>query len=127
MKTVVAKKLLGIKEDNKINFNEHLDGIIKKASRKVSSLSRIFHFMNLTKRHFLMNSLFTLQFSYCPLIWVCPGRTVKNKINKLHERCLRIVYNDKNSSFKYILEIDKSAPIHIKNLQVVTKRNFQGL
>ena len=45
-----CKKLLGVKVDNKLNFNEHLDGIIKKASRKVSTLSRIFPFMDLTKR-----------------------------------------------------------------------------
>ena len=36
------EKLLEVKVDNKLNFNEHLDGIIKKASRKVSALSRIF-------------------------------------------------------------------------------------
>ena len=45
-----CEKLLGVKVDNKLNFNEHLDGIIKKASRKVSTLSRIFPFMDLTKR-----------------------------------------------------------------------------
>ena len=44
-----CEKLLVIKVDNKLNFNEHLDGIIKKASRKVSALSRIFPFMDLTK------------------------------------------------------------------------------
>ena len=44
-----CEKLLGVKADNKLNFNEHLDGIIKKPSRKVSTLSRIFPFMDLTK------------------------------------------------------------------------------
>ena len=36
-----CKKLVGVKVDKKLNFNEHLDGIIKKASRKelVFSLS----------------------------------------------------------------------------------------
>ena len=46
-------------------------------------------------------------------------RTVNSKINKLHERCLRIVYNGKKLSFKELLETDKSVPIHIKNLQVL--------
>ena len=53
-----CQKLLGIKVDNKLNFNEHLDGIIKKASRKVSASSRIFPFVELMKRRFLMNSIF---------------------------------------------------------------------
>ena len=63
-----CEKQLGVKVDNKLNFNEHLDGIIKKAGRKVSALSRIFPFMDLTKRRFLMNSIFTPQLSYCPLL-----------------------------------------------------------
>ena len=62
------EKLLGVKVDNKVNFNEHLDRIIKKVSRKVSALTRIFPFMDLTKRRFLMNSFFNSQFSYCPLV-----------------------------------------------------------
>ena len=37
-----CEKLLGVKVDNKLSFNEHLDGIIKKESGKVSALSRIF-------------------------------------------------------------------------------------
>ena len=60
-----------------------------------------------------MNSFFTSQFSYCPLIWMCHSRTVNNKINKLHKRCLQIIYNDKKFSFKELLETDKSVPIHI--------------
>ena len=104
---ITCEKLVGVEVDNKLN----LDGIIKNVSRKVSALSRIFIFMALTKRRFLMNSFFTSQFSYCPLIWMCHSRTVNSKINKTHERCLRIVYNDNKSSFKELLETDKSLQI----------------
>ena len=72
-----------------------------------------------------MNSFFALQFRYCPLTWMCHSRTVDNKINKLHERCLRIVYNDKKSSIKELLETDKSVPIHIKNLQVLATEMYK--
>ena len=74
-----------------------------------------------------MNSFFTSQFSYCPLIWMCYSRTVNRKINNLHERCLRIVYTDKNSSFKELLETDMKlyVPIHIKNLQVLATEMFK--
>ena len=65
------EKLLGVKVDNKLNFNGHDDEIIKKATGKVSALSRIFRFMNLTKRRLLMNSFFTSHFNYCSLIWMC--------------------------------------------------------
>ena len=110
----------------KLNFNEHLEGIIKKASSKGSALSSISPFMDLTKRRLLMNSFFSSQFSCCPLIWMCHSRTVNSKMNKLHEkRCLRIIYNDKKSSFKELLETDKSVPIYIKNLQVLATEMFK--
>ena len=35
------EKLLGIKVDGKLNFNEHLNDIFSKASRKVNALSRV--------------------------------------------------------------------------------------
>ena len=38
IKNTDCKKLLEIKVD-RLNFNEHLDGIIKKASRKINALS----------------------------------------------------------------------------------------
>ena len=38
------EKLLGVNVDNKLKFNDHLDGIIE-----------IFPFMDLTKRRLLMN------------------------------------------------------------------------
>ena len=72
-----------------------------------------------------MNSFFSSKFSYFPLLWMCHGRTVNSKIDKLHERCLRVIYNDKKSSFKELLETDKSVPIHIKNLQVLATGMFK--
>ena len=41
-----------------------------------------------------MNLFFKVQFHYCPAIWMIHSRTLNNKINRLHERCLRIIYND---------------------------------
>ena len=63
-----SEKLLSIIIDSKLNFKEHLERLIKKASRKVNVLSRITPYMNLTKRKLLMNSFFTSQFNYCRLL-----------------------------------------------------------
>ena len=64
-----------------------------------------------------MKSFIESQFGYCPLIWMFHGRGVNNKINHLHERLLRIVYKDSNSSFKEPLKKDKSFTVHHRNLQ----------
>ena len=59
------------------------------------------------------------QFNYCQLAWMCHNCTKNNKINRLHERCLRLIYNDKKSSFEELLEIDSSVSVHDRNLIVL--------
>ena len=83
--------------------------------------------MNLSKRQILMNSFFNSQFNYCPLVWMFHSRSVNNKINRLHERVLRIVYNDFKSSFKNLLEKDGTISIHPKNLHKLGTEIFKIL
>ena len=94
-----CEKLLGVKIDNKLTFDCHVFDMCKEANRKINALARTTPFININKRRILMNSFFRSQFNYCPLIWMCHSRTNNRKINRLHKRCLRIIYNDKQSSF----------------------------
>ena len=72
-----------------------------------------------------MRSFVMSQFSYCPLICICLSRRINNQINKLHERALRLVYNDKSSSFRELLERDNSVTIHERNIQVLLTEIFK--
>ena len=56
---------------------------------------------------------------------MCHNRTYNNKINRLHERCLRLIYNHKRSSFKDLLEKDSSVSLHHKNLQAPVIEMFK--
>ena len=111
IKNGVYEKLLGIKVDTKLKF-EHLNGGISKASRKVNALTRVLPYMSLSKKKILMNSFFNSQFSYCPLICMFHSRIMNNKINRLHERCMRLIYEDKTSSFEELLEQDNCFDTH---------------
>ena len=73
--------------------------------------------MKKEKLRILNKAFIESQFGYCPLIWMFHSRTLNNKINKLHERSLRLVYNDQVSSFLEFLDMDKSFSIHERNLQ----------
>ena len=119
------KKLLGEKIDLNLNFIDHISDLCKKASRKISTLARVTPFMGLSNRRLLINAFFTTQFSYCPLIWMCHNRSIDKKINLLHERCLRIIYIDKQSSFTELLNKDSSVYIHIRNIQRLVIEMFK--
>ena len=98
---------------------------VKKTSRKIHALSRVTPYMNISKRHILMNAFFKSQFSYCPLVWMCHSRANNSKISRLHERCLRIMYSDKQSSFEALLEKDGSISIHNRNIQILATEMFK--
>ena len=118
-----CEKLLGVKIDVNLNFNDHISDLCKKAGRKISALARVTPFMGLSKRKLLMNAFFTSQFSYCPLIWMCHSRSNNRKINMLHERFLRIIYNDKQSSFTELLNKNRN----IQRLAIEMLRFYNGL
>ena len=56
---------------------------------------------------------------------MCHGRSLNNKINNVHERALRIVYQDKKFSFKTLLKRGKSTSIHVKKLQHLATELFK--
>ena len=73
-----SEKLLGVKFDHKLSFNDHISEICKKATRKIHALPRAAPYVNISK----------IQFSYCLLVWMCHSLANNGKINRIHERCL---------------------------------------
>ena len=53
------------------------------------------------------------------------GREINRKIIHIHERSLRIVYRDYNSSFQDLLKNDNSVCIHHRNIQSLTVELFK--
>ena len=49
------------------------------------------------------------------------GRQTNARINHIHERALRTVYNDEKSLFKELLRRDKSETIHRRNMILVAE------
>ena len=73
--------------------------------------------MDFDRKGLAANASFITQFKYLLLIWMYHNRTYNNKTNRLHEKSLRLIYNDKGSSFEDLLEKDNSVFIHHNNLQ----------
>ena len=121
------EKLLGVTIDNKFTFNTHLNNMCKKAGAKVTALTRLAKIMPFKKKRTLMNAFIESQFSYCPLVWMFCSRTINNKINRIHERALRLVYLDYTCSFVDLLKMDNSVTIHQRNIHLVAIEMFKVL
>ena len=118
-------KLLGITIDKKLDFNEHVSKLCKKVSSKLHALARISNFMSHDKLRLLMKSFIESQFSYCPLVWMFHSRALNNRINRLHERGLRLVYKDSHHTFGELLRKDNSFTIHHRNLQKLATEMYK--
>ena len=119
------EKLLGVKIDSKLSFENHVSSLCKKASQKLHALARVVNFMDLAKRKSLMKAFITSQFNYCPLIWMFHSRQLNNRINKIQERALRLVYKVNKLTFDDLSKLDNSVTIHQRNLQILATEIFK--
>ena len=56
---------------------------------------------------------------------MCHSRIINKKINRLYEKCLRIIYCDKQSSFEELLEKDNSVSIYERNIQILATEMYK--
>ena len=120
-----VQKLLGVHIDYKLKFDAHIETLCKKVGKKLHDLARVIKYMSTNQAQLLMRSFIMSQFSYCPLIYMYHSREINNQINKLHKRVFRLVYNNKSSSFRELLERDKSVIIHERSIQVLLTEIFK--
>lgn len=73
--------------------------------------------MELPKRRLFMNAFFMSWFSYYPLVWMRHRRIKSNIINCLHERCLRIICNDKIQHLRNYQKKGNSVTKHKQHLR----------
>ena len=98
--------------------------ICSKTNRKLTVLDRMFKYLTFEKKRILVRSYVGSQFKYYPLVWMFHGKQINNRINCLHERALRIIYDDSTSSFVSLLERD-SFSVHDSNIQQLAMEMYK--
>ena len=88
--------MLGITIDYNLKFDDHVTNLCDKVSQKLNALARICRFIDMKKRRMIFKAFISSQFSYCPLVWMFHKRELNNRINRLHERSLRLVYQEQS-------------------------------
>ena len=126
IKNVSTEKTLGTTIDNKLTFKNHFENICKKANQKLNALARITKFTSPFQRKTLLNSFIKSQFSYCPLIWMFTSKGLNKKINRIHEKSLRLVLNDHQSTLDEMLDTLNEKTIHQQCIDrlLIKYRNF---
>ena len=120
-------KIIRYNFDNNLKFNEHMEKICQKANRKLNALARVTNYRKLSKRRIIMNAFFKAQVNYCPVVWMFNSSSVNNKVIRLHECCLRIICNDKRSSFDELLAKDNSVSVHHNSVHTLATEVYKVL
>ena len=119
------QKLLGVLLDSNLKFEKHVNNLCTKASQKLRALWRVSSFMSTGQKRIIMKAFINSQFGFCPLVWMNHNRKTNNRINRIHERVLRVVYNDDNATFQQLPEKDNAVKIYDRNLQVLATEMFK--
>ena len=84
--------VLRLTVENKLSFEKHIAKLYQTAPYKLHALRRMRRFLTLGKARVLGNSLVDSQFSYAPLIWMFWKKTIYFKMQKIHHKTLRVIY-----------------------------------
>ena len=120
-------KLLGITIDFKLDFDEHISNVCKKASRQLNVLKRIGgHLCKLGKLN-VYYSFIMSNFNYCPLTWHFCGEKNTKKMEKIQERALRFIYRDYDSSYESLLLKSQLPSLKVRRLRAIALEAFKIL
>ena len=84
--------------DKKLDFENHIKLLYSKPSQKLGALQRIWNLLDTQKKNLLFSSIITYQYSYYSLVWMLSSRISNSLLANVHERALKTVYDDHNSS-----------------------------
>ena len=91
-------------------FYDNITNLCSKANQKLSANQNlrlsVSKFRSILKRCLLMSSYITSPFNYCSLECMIHNRQFHCKINKIHERALRIIYDNHEISLSELSNRD---------------------
>ncbi len=120
-------KLLGIIVDNDLKFDKHIDMLCKNASRQINVMYRFKGIFGFKQREDIHNTFILANFNYCPIVWHFCSKSSTRKIEKIQERALRFLFNDKVSSYECLLEKCKSTTLHLRRIKTIALEVFRSL
>jgi len=125
IQSVSCVRLLGVKIDNRLSFDDHVSSICSKVSLQISALRRIVKFLSLENRISIYNAFIASNFTYCNTVWhFCSNRSLF-KLEKIHKQALRVVLNDHTSSYLGLLEQMQRPSLYVTRLKCIATEAYK--
>ena len=119
LKPVSSVKLLGVKIDARLTFDDHISALCAKASYQINALRPIVKYLTPENRMSIYNAFIASNFNYCNTVWhFCSNRSLY-KLEKLHKQALRLVLNDYSSSYRKLLEKVSKPTLYVSRLKAI--------
>ena len=100
-------KTLGVKIDQFLTWDSHIDQISKKISSGISAMKKIKDFTNSDTLKSVYYGLVQPHFDYCCEVWNSINRGQSERLQKLHNRCARIIMNFKDEPGQSQMALDQ--------------------
>ena len=116
---------LGIRINENLTFDMHVNNICLKASQQISALQRLTGLLDLPSRKASYNSFIVSNFNYCPLVCFFTSRASITKIQKL-----RFVLKDSISDYDTLLSkggVDSFRISSLKTMGVEIYKILNGM
>ena len=96
-------ELLGVTVDDKLKFKSQIKKICRIVSQQIAVLKRMNKLLPLKLREKLYRAFIAPHFNYCAESWHFCSNCLTGKLEKLNERALRFVYQDKISTYETLV------------------------
>lgn len=117
--------MLGVTIDFQLKFDKHIANICKKASRQINVLKRVGKYLNRLGRLTIYHSFILSNFNYCPVTWHFCSEINSKKMEKIQERALRFIYEDKSSTYDELLIKSKLPSLKIRRIRSIALETFK--
>ena len=90
-------EVLGITIDDKLKFEKHVAKVCRKVSQQVAILKRMKKMLPFETRKNIYFAFILPHFNYCSETWHFCSKSASVKLEKVNERTLRFVFNEKQT------------------------------
>ena len=118
--------LLGITINKKLTFKQHIKNLYRKAQYKLHALRRIRKFLTIEKAKILGNAFIGSQFNYAPLLWMFCRKTLYSKIEKIHHKTLKVIY-ESNDTYDNLLLQSNTVSVHQRHLRFLVTEIYKSI